>query len=367
MVTTQRKMRVLVVDDSVLMRRIITDVLYGEPDIEIAGTAANGRIALSMIPQVNPDLVTLDVEMPELDGLATLTEIRKHYPKLVVVMVSSFTEKGAGITIDALTKGANDYIYKPAKVGSFDAARDLLKDGLVSKIRSFCPFGAPSAPPPRAIPRAAPPSPPARRAVSPIEAVVIGVSTGGPNALSEVLPEIPRDFPVPILIVQHMPPLFTRLLGERLSQISQIPIQEAAAQQTLEPGKAWIAPGDYHMTLVRDGLKVRIALNQEPAENSCRPSVDVMFRSAAKVFGAATVGVILTGMGQDGLRGCEDLRAAGAQILAQDEASSVVWGMPGFVAQAGLADRVLPLKQMASEIRRRVTESLSAGALRRSA
>ena len=184
--------------------------------------------------------------------------------------------------------------------------------------------------------------------------LAIGASTGGPNALSEIFTRLPADFPVPILIVQHMPPMFTRLLAERLSAQSPIRVQEASSGCLLKPGDAWIAPGDYHMIVVRDGLQYRLLVHQDPPENSCRPAVDVLFRSVAQSFGADSLTVILTGMGQDGLRGCEALRAAGGQVLAQDEASSVVWGMPGYVAQAGLADRVLPLAMIGGEIVQRV-------------
>jgi two-component system chemotaxis response regulator CheB len=187
-----------------------------------------------------------------------------------------------------------------------------------------------------------------------VEIVAIGASTGGPNALGDLFGRLRADFPVPIVIVQHMPPMFTRLLAERLSAEHAVRVHEASSGNVLEPGNAWIAPGDHHMIVVRNGLQVRILLHQDPPENSCRPAVDVLFRSVAKTFGGNTLAVILTGMGQDGLRGCEAVHEAGGQILAQDEASSVVWGMPGFVARAGLADRVLPLSLIGDEILRRV-------------
>jgi two-component system chemotaxis response regulator CheB len=186
--------------------------------------------------------------------------------------------------------------------------------------------------------------------------LAIGASTGGPNALAEVFSRLPADLPVPIVLVQHMPPMFTRLLAERLSAQFPIRFHEAGSGSVVEPGHAWVAPGDHHMTVVRDGLHVRLLLHQDPPENSCRPAVDVLLRSVARTFGPESLTVILTGMGQDGLRGCEAVRAAGGQILVQDEATSVVWGMPGFVARAGLADRVLPLPQIADEILRRVRQ-----------
>jgi two-component system chemotaxis response regulator CheB len=184
--------------------------------------------------------------------------------------------------------------------------------------------------------------------------VAIGTSTGGPNALDEVFAGLPADLPVPVVVVQHMPPMFTRLLAERLSARHAIKVSEGRPDGVLRPGHAWLAPGDFHMSVAREGAEVRVRLNQDPPENSCRPAADVLFRSVAQAFGPGALAVVLTGMGQDGLRGCEAVRAAGGQVLAQDEATSVVWGMPGFVARAGLADRVLPLALVAPEIVRRV-------------
>jgi two-component system chemotaxis response regulator CheB len=189
--------------------------------------------------------------------------------------------------------------------------------------------------------------------------VAIGASTGGPNALAEVFGALPGDLPVPILIVQHMPPMFTRLLAERLTAKYRIPVVEANTGMMLQPGRAWIAPGDYHLMVARDGVQVRTQVHQEPPENSCRPAVDVLLRSVAKCYGPNSLTVILTGMGQDGLRGCEHIREAGGQIIAQDEATSVVWGMPGHVSRAGLADRTLPLSLIGDEIVRRITASRS--------
>src|SRR5262249_39350688 len=199
-----------------------------------------------------------------------------------------------------------------------------------------------------------PPLPTPRPAPGPVRVVAIGASTGGPNALGEIFRWLPADFPVPLVMVQHMPPMFTRLLAEGLSAEFPIPVKEGSSGSLLQPGPAWIAPGGHHMIVARDGLQVRTHLHEEPPENSCRPAVDVLFRSVAHTFGRNTLAVVLTGMGQDGLRGCEAIREAGGQVLAQDETSSVVWGMPGYVAQAGLADRVLPLSVLASEIRNRV-------------
>jgi two-component system, chemotaxis family, protein-glutamate methylesterase/glutaminase len=354
--------RILIVDDSVVIRRMLQDALDYDPSLEVVGTAANGRIALSRIPQVNPDVITLDVEMPVMDGLETLAEIRKIYPHLPVIMFSTVTERGAEATLDALALGANDYVTKPANVGGLDKALSRVREELIPKIKALCaPASARGQTETRRPSGLAAPSPPliAPPRLQPavrIDALAIGVSTGGPNALSEFLPELPKDFPVPVVIVQHMPPIFTRFLADRLAARCNIGVVEGSSGVTLTPGKAVVAPGDFHMVVERQGLSVRIRTHQDPPENSCRPAVDVLFRSVAAAFGSHSLGIIMTGMGQDGLRGSEIIRGAGGQILAQDEATSVVWGMPGFVAKAGLADKVLPLGELASEVVRRVSQ-----------
>ncbi len=345
-----QKIRVLIVDDSVVVRRIVSDELSADPMIEVVGTAANGRIALQKLPQLTPDLVILDIEMPELNGLDTLTELRKSYPRLPVIMFSSLTERGATETLEALARGATDYFTKPANVGGLEASLQVIRDELVPEIKAIC---RPNRPTSQPSPPVAPIGPSGNRQAR-IDVVAIGTSTGGPNALAALFGGLPAGFPVPIVLVQHMPPMFTRLLADRLSAQHPVKVEEGRAGGVLRPGHAWIAPGDYHMIVARDGVQVRVVLHQDPPENSCRPAADVLFRSVAQTFGPATLAVILTGMGQDGLRGCEAINAVGGQIVAQDEASSVVWGMPGFVARAGLADRVLPLHLIAPEIVRRV-------------
>ena len=347
------KLRVLIVDDSVVIRRIVTDIVSSDPELEVAGVAANGRIALDRIPQVNPDIITLDVEMPEMDGLETLAQLRKTYPRLPVIMFSTVTRRGATATIDALSLGASDYVAKPANVGKVSEGIARVRDDLIPKIKALCgragkvvakPINSPAARP-VLVPRA-----PVRAPAARVEIVAIGTSTGGPNALAVLVPELPGNLPVPVVIVQHMPPVFTKLLADRLAAKSSLAVVEACANEELKPGKIWIAPGNFHMGVEKSASGARIKLNQESPENSCRPAVDVLFRSVAQVFGAATLGVILTGMGQDGLRGCEYIREARGQILVQDEISSVVWGMPGFVSRAGLADKELPLQRIAAEI-----------------
>jgi two-component system, chemotaxis family, protein-glutamate methylesterase/glutaminase len=350
------KIRVLIVDDSAVIRRMLREAFSSEPSLEVAGVAANGVIALSMLDRVQPDVVTLDVEMPEMDGLTTLEHIRRATPHLPVIMFSTLTAHGAEATIEALSRGATDYVTKPGDVGNFDLAVERVGKELIPKIKALCLkrlWQAEIGQSVRKIQEA-----PARIGRQKrVEVVAIGTSTGGPNALAEVLPHIPADFPAPILIVQHMPPLFTRFLAERLNASSQISVKEAVSGQELLPGQALVAPGDYHMSVVRDGVRIRTKIDQRAPENSCRPSVDVLFRSVAEVYGSGALAVIMTGMGQDGLAGCERVRQEGGSVVAQDEASSVVWGMPGFVANAGLADRVLPLPQLGPEIVR-VTRQL---------
>lgn len=351
-----RKIRVLVVDDAVVVRKIVTDSLSSDPDIEIAGIAANGRIALQKIPQVNPDIITLDIEMPEMDGLQTLVEVRKIYPKLPIIMFSTLTERGGAKTLEALSLGATDYVTKPANVGSVSIAMQRVREELIPKVKYFCADKIGSKPPSNLVPAKSFTSPittyrvPNLVSTQRIDILAIGVSTGGPNALAELLPVLPKNFPIPIVIVQHMPPYFTKLLADRLTSKSQITIHEGAPGDVLVAGQGWIAPGNFHMYLEQGNSGMTIKTNQDPQENSCRPAVDVLFRSVAKNYGPRALAVVLTGMGQDGLLGGQHIKDAGGQIFVQDEQSSVVWGMPGFVAKAGIADKILPLNQMGAEI-----------------
>jgi two-component system chemotaxis response regulator CheB len=353
------RIRVMVVDDSVVIRRLVTQVLEQDPILEMVGTASNGAIGLQRIPQFNPDVITLDIEMPDMDGLEMLRRIRREYPRLRVIMFSTLTERGAAKTLEALTLGADDYVAKVSNVGSLEGSIARLREEMIPKIKQFFRLAEQSRIAERLILAQAPTEQPARPG-APVsqgskvrpQVVVIGVSTGGPTALGAILPNIPTDFPLPILVVQHMPPLFTRLLAERLNATCQLPVGEATQDAPVEPGRIWIAPGDFHMKVASNGNSVRVFLDQSPRQNSCRPAVDALFSSTGEVFGGAVLAVILTGMGQDGLHGVEILRAQGASVLAQDEASSVVWGMPGAVVNAGLADRVLPLDEVVPEILR---------------
>ncbi len=346
--------RILVVDDSVVIRKVLSDALSADRALEVVGVASDGRIALAKIPLLKPDLVTLDIEMPVMDGLETLAALRKLYPKLPVIMFSTLTERGAAATLDALSLGASDYATKPSNPGSPAVAIERIRSELIPKIKALCGV-APLKLSPHLVIR--PALKVRTRTKPPIEIVAIGTSTGGPNALAEVLPRIPNDFPVPIVVVQHMPPIFTRLLAERLASRSAIPVEEGSAGEVLLPGQAWIAPGNFHMTVIRAGLQYRLSLNQATPENSCRPAVDVLFRSVALAYGPNVLGVVMTGMGADGVRGARDIRQAGGEVIIQDEASAIVWGMPGLVYAAGQADAVFPLDCLAGEIERRVLRS----------
>jgi two-component system chemotaxis response regulator CheB len=353
------RIRVLVVDDSVVIRRLVTHALDEDPALDVVGAASNGAIGLQRIPQLNPDVLTLDIEMPEMNGLEMLRRVHREYPQLRVIMFSTLTERGAAVTLEALTLGADDYVAKVSNEGSLDRSMARLREELIPKIKQF--FLAPAQS--RAVSRPGPAAGPATTPVwrgAPVwqsmklrpKVVVIGVSTGGPTALGAILPELPAGFPLPILVVQHMPPLFTRLLAERLHSACRLPAEEAGQGDPVEGGKILIAPGDFHLKVASGGGGVRVCLDQSPPQNSCRPAVDALFTSIGEVYGGAVIAVILTGMGNDGLRGAEILKARGASVLAQDEASSVVWGMPGAVVNAGLADRVLPLDQVVPEILR---------------
>ncbi|GAB3598482.1 chemotaxis response regulator protein-glutamate methylesterase [Angustibacter peucedani] len=372
--------RVLVVDDSVVVRRLVSDVLGSDPDIEVVGTAPNGRLALTKLAQVSPDLVTLDVEMPEMDGLTALREMRAQGHRLPVIMFSTLTERGATATLDALEAGASDYVTKPANVGSLAESLEQVRRELVPKIKALVPRRPlrPAAVPPATTarpalvpaartapaPAAAAPAPTLaarRNRETPYRVLAVGCSTGGPEALSTFLAALPADLPVPVVVVQHMPPVFTRQFAARLDRNLPFTVVESAGGERLQPGHVYVAPGDFHLRLRRRETSVITVLDQQPPENFCRPAVDVLFRSTAEVFGPDVLAVVLTGMGSDGKRGSQDVVAAGGSVLVQDAETSVVWGMPGAVAQAGAAEEVLPLPLLAAAVARRVTAGSQAG------
>jgi len=372
--TAGRRTRILVVDDSAVMRSLLRSVVSANPACEVAGTAADGASALSLLGTLCPDLVLLDVEMPVMDGLQTLKELRGRGHRMPVIMCSSLTQRGAKVTIEALAGGASDYVAKPAGQSGREAAMRVLSLELIPKIQALTsqlPAAMPTAPPgPARIGLAAPASgllapivPMASvfkpQPISPSpQVLVIGVSTGGPAALDVLLPALPANFPLPVMVVQHMPEVFTKLFAERLNGRCRLPVREAVEGDPVRSGTISIARGNWHLEVLaaaRAAQPATLHLTQGPLENHCRPAVDVLFRSAAAVYGSGVLAVVLTGMGSDGMIGCRMIRGHGGSVLAQDQSSSAVWGMPGAVVNAGLAHRVLPLGAMGPEIVRLVS------------
>jgi len=360
------------------MRRILMTALSKHADIHVIGHAENGQVAVDKVRASPPDIITLDVEMPVMDGITALKEIRKFNTKIPIVMFSAFTQRGAKATMDALTNGASDYVGKPSNIQNPEEAFKFLDEHLIPKIRSLCARSRNGSVAPSLRDRGnerresqsvsnpvtglvksnfvvqkssiSPVTRDVNRPLLPIDGIVIGVSTGGPAALMRVFELWKSPLKVPVFIVQHMPPVFTQLLANRLTEIGVIPVMEPYDGQEAQAGKAYIAPGGWHMYLKRQGTKVFIGLNDDPPENSCRPAVDVLFRSAALVYKRSLLGVVLTGMGQDGLLGAQDILRENGSVIVQDQETSVIWGMPGVIAKADLADKVLPLDEIPNEI-----------------
>jgi two-component system chemotaxis response regulator CheB len=351
------RIRVMVVDDSVVVRKIVTDVLSADPAIEVVGTAVNGKVAVSKLEQLKPDLVTMDIEMPEMNGIEAVRAIRAGRSRVPIIMFSTLTERGASATLDALSAGANDYVTKPANVGSVAQSMESVRQQLIPKIKALTGRPVTSAGYRSPAPAAAPPRPAAPRTTPHRKpaVLVIGSSTGGPEALARVLPALPPSLPVPILLVQHMPPVFTRQFAQRLDRLCALRVVEAVDGTPLQPGTVHLAPGDRHLVVRTTGRGTQTALTQDPPENFCRPAVDPLFRSAVAAYDGAVLGVVLTGMGSDGRIGAGAIREAGGTVLVQDQATSVVWGMPGAVTQAGFADEVLPLDRVAEAISRHLS------------
>ena len=355
-----RRTRILIVDDSAAMRSLLRSVLASDSALEVAGTATNGASVLGAVEDLRPDLVLLDVEMPIMDGLETLRALRGRGHRMPVIMCSSLTLRGARVTIDALASGASDYVAKPVGEAGPAAAIEALAQELLPRIHAL--VSSTSAPPSTAVlpaPESSAVQASQYRAqpVSSVPAVVVvGVSTGGPAALDVLLPSLPADFPLPVLVVQHMPELFTGLLAERLNTHCALAVREAAEGDPVRCGSIYIARGNRHLEVLAPpvcaGQLPTLHLTQRPPENHCRPSADVLLRTATAVYGSGVLAIILTGMGSDGLAGCRIARAQHATVLAQDRATSAVWGMPGAVVQAGLAHRVLPIQAIAPEVLR---------------
>jgi two-component system chemotaxis response regulator CheB len=351
-----RKIRILIVDDSAVMRSLLRSVIMADAGLEVAGAAADGETALGVLESLRPDLILLDVEMPVMDGLVTLRKLRAQGHKMPVIMCSSLTQHGAKVTIESLACGASDYVAKPAGQASREAAIQALSRELIPKIRALSIQQQQQSFPGGARPPllSAVPPPGEAQAISSIPtALAIGVSTGGPAALDILLPALPRGFALPVFIVQHMPELFTKPFAERLNNRCRLPVREAVEDEPVRPGTIYIAKGNWHLEVLpgaHTGSAATLRVAQGPLENHCRPAVDVLFRSMAAVYGAGVLAVVLTGMGSDGMKGCRAVRERGGIVLAQDQATSTVWGMPGAVAQAGLAHKVLPLDVIAPEI-----------------
>jgi two-component system chemotaxis response regulator CheB len=371
-------LRVLIVDDTLVYRRILSEVVESLPDAVLVGTAPHGRLALSRLEQTPADLVLLDVAMPEMDGLETLRAIRRAFPGTSVIMVSGTNLSSAEITLQCLEQGALDFVHKPEGASAADSREALLAmlrplfRHVRTRVNLFRGSGMPVSTPadlepagpadpasaPSPAPAPAPPSRPARLPPPPerIDIVAIGVSTGGPNALGELIPRLPADFPVPVLLVQHMPPVFTASLAEHLDQRSRLRVREARDGEPILPGTVLIAPGGRHMVVRRSPDPAGgpacaiVGINDQPPVNSCRPSVDVLFRSLASQYDGNMLAVVMTGMGSDGCEGVRAMKRRGCLCLTQTEASCVVYGMPLAVDEARLSDERVPLERLAARI-----------------
>lgn len=370
-------LRVMIVDDSVVIRGLISRWIGAEHDMEVAASLRTGRDAVNQIERINPDVAVLDIEMPELDGISALPQLLAKKRDLVIIMASTLTRRNAEISFKALSLGAADYIPKPESTREASAAETFHHD-LIQKIRHLgarlrrkpavaAPPLAPASPAPAPRGPVARPAAPAPASAGPAAAslamrpfsnqaprvLLIGSSTGGPQALMALVTELgPVIDRFPVLITQHMPPTFTTILAEHLARSSRRPAAEAVDGELVKPGRIYLAPGGKHMRVARSGADTVIALDDGPAVNFCKPAVDPLFTSAIDVWHGSILSVILTGMGSDGMRGGKDIVAAGGSVIAQDEASSVVWGMPGAAANAGICAAILPLNQIGAKVNR---------------
>ena len=377
--------RVMVVDDSAVIRGLFTRALEQDREIKVVASVGDGRMAVDTIKRTDVDVVVLDIEMPVMDGLTAVPLLIEAKPGLPIIMASTLTRKNAEVSLRALALGAKDYVTKPSTTSQLTSATSFQQE-LIAKIKALAgrrrgvrpavprpapgvPPGSAPATPPTTAPGAAPvPARPARganislrgAAVETPEVIAIGSSTGGPQALFQVFEKLSKDVRQPILITQHMPATFTTILAEHLARIANRACAEAKDGETLEPGRIYVAPGDFHLVVEGHGPGKRVLkLLKTPPENFCRPAVDPMLRSLADSFGRRVLVAILTGMGYDGQKGAEKIVQAGGTVIAQDEASSVVWGMPGAVALAGLCSAVLPIGEIGAYLQRAATRSAS--------
>ncbi len=362
MVQAQETLRVMVVDDTVVYRKIVSDVLMELPNVEVVGTAHNGKAALLKIKTLKPDLLTLDIEMPELNGLEVLQQLQTEAPQVGAIMLSTLTQEGGAMTMRALELGAFDFIPKP-QAGTMAENKAAVKGALAPMLKAFersrqiksqlslLSRSQVVRRPVASVPNRTMSSKMRGRSES-ASIIGIGISTGGPNALAKMLPKIPGDIGVPIVIVQHMPPLFTRSLANSLNNKCEIEVKEAVNGEPVLPNVAYIAPGGMQMKIVAgaDGKQRVIKISNDPPENNCKPSVDYLFRSIADHYVGRATGVIMTGMGSDGAKGLKLMKNNGATVIAQDESSCVVFGMPKEPIESGVADVVAPLDLIAAEI-----------------
>lgn len=337
------KIRVLVVDDSPIMRKLISDILKNDPEIEVIDTAKTGKEAIEKAKSLKPDVITLDIEMPEMDGISALKILKKETPQTKVIMFSSLTQEGAKATIECLALGAYDFVPKPSTKSFYESIKKIEQD-LIPKIKSITPLEKI-----KSIYKVPHVAPKIKKGI--YKVCGIGVSTGGPQTLIKVIPELPPNFPAPVLIVQHMPPVFTKQLAERLNSLSRLRVKEAEEGELIKDGVVYIAPGDYHMEVKKENALVKIKLHQGPPRNFCRPSVDELFESLAEVYNGNTLALILTGMGSDGKEGAKKIKEKGGVVLAQDAESSVVFGMPKAVIEEGLADEVVNLSKIPERLK----------------
>ncbi len=352
--------RIMIVDDSAVIRGLLTRALESEPAFAVIASVANGKQSLTTVVQHDIEIIVLDIEMPVMDGMTALPLLLKAKPGVQVLMASTLTRKNADISLRAMTMGAADYVAKPSSTSEIYSVGNFKRE-LIEKIKALAEAGRngrrqiTARAPLKSRADAAPAPAKWRLRQAPMQApdiIAIGSSTGGPQALFEVLKNIGTDLKQPILITQHMPATFTALLAEHISKVCNIPASEAKDGETILPGHIYVAPGEVHMTVERGKTGNHIKLNNDPPENYCRPAVDPMLRSMAKIYGARMLVIILTGMGADGQKGAAVAVNAGASVIAQDEATSVVWGMPGAVATAGLCSAVLPLSEIPLYVRK---------------